>query len=348
MADVFADPTAAGSALPDPSAPVFIAPMALPQPDPVYRDDAVFAAAGGNWRAVPVPPPPIPVLDESGQLTLIEPSAADLRDQAVAALHAPTGSGAPDAASPRPPATAYPVPGSRGGGRSTYTAPPPPSRSSRRPPPARPPGSVTTSPTTWLPNLGGSTPTTPNPTVAWQPSPPPPTWAPSAPTDERRRGAPGPVAYRAQGRNSRAGGSSRTRRRSAKGWIPGVVVLLIVVGVKVGPHLGSLFHHGPPAAVDQAVNRYYDSVQSRDVPGAGAQVCSSLRPSWTTGQARDTSDTKRHILGHAITATRSDGSARYTVGVSLDLSSLGTGSHSAALTVVKDSGQYRVCGGTTP
>jgi hypothetical protein len=167
VTDPWRDPTAVGAIYVDPTAPVFIAPVVLPEPDPVYRDDALFASASANWRPAPIPVPPIPVLDESGELILVPapaPTPAMLRDQAVAALKAPPAH--------------YQAPASRGGARSTYTAEPPPppprqSRSSRRPAPGRPAGSVTTSPSMYLPD------TRTTPSAAWQAQPEVPTWLPN-------------------------------------------------------------------------------------------------------------------------------------------------------------------------
>ena len=114
MADGWSDPSAAGAIYTDPTAPVYIAPIMLTEPDPVYRDDALFASSSANWRAAPVPPPPLPVLNEAGELVLVvePPTPAELRTQAVDALHAP------------PPGGPVPV-ASRGGARSTYSAPAP-------------------------------------------------------------------------------------------------------------------------------------------------------------------------------------------------------------------------------
>ena len=351
MADTFTDPTAAGAIYADPTAPVFTAPIVRPEPDPVYRDDALFASAGANWRPPPVPVPPVPVLNQDGELVL-EPrvlTAAELRTDAVDALHAPRGAAtgltrAPTGG-PRPPVA--PAPGSRGGARSTYAAPAP-VRGDRRPPPARPSGSVTTSPSTWLP-VPAPTPTSPWRTAAPAPTP---TWRPPAPTPTyvSSGGAPGTatgqVTYPATGRGSRPGGG---RKRSGKGWIPGVIVLAFVVLANVVPHLGGILHRGAPAGVDRTVDGYYDHVESGDVAAAAKLVCSTLRTSWTSGQSASDSDSGRDIIDHSITSTHSDGSSNYTVVVHLELSAAGSGSDTATLKVLKDgSGDYRVCGGTNP
>jgi hypothetical protein len=335
VAERWNDPTAAGAVYLDPTAPVFIAPIVLPEPDPVYRDDALFASASGNWRPPPIPVPPVPVLNEAGELTLLAvpppPSAADLRDQAVAALIAPPAH--------------YQAPASRGGARSTYTQPPPPpaQRASRRPPPARPPGSVTSSPATWLPSSG------PGPTTPWRGPAGPATWLPTSggsPTAAGPGGR-GPVTYLPTGGPRPTGG----RRRTNKGWIPGVLILAFIVLANVLPHLGNVFHRGTPADVNRSVDGYYTSVEARNVTTAASFVCAAGRAAWTTGQRAASSDTKRDILSHTITSTHSDGGDNYTVQVSLVFGVNGSGSAEATLKVLKDSdsgGEYRVCGGTNP
>ncbi len=341
MTDPWRDPTATGAIYADPTAPVFIAPIVLPEPDPVFRDDALFASASANWRAapVPVPPPPVPVLDESGELILVPapPTPAMLRDQAVAALKAPPAH--------------YQPPASRGGARSTYTAEPPP-RPSRRPAPARPPGSVTTSPSTWLPNTG------PTPTAPWRQQPAPPTWLPQLPGQTQptqapprpgpppRPGAPGPVIYPASGRTRgtptgpRGTGPDGRRRRSNKGWIPGVVVLAFIVLANVVPHLNGLFHRGAPAGVDQAVNSYYTDLERGDATQAGQLICSALRADWRSGGQG--SDLKLKPTGHTITSTKSADGHSWDVDVDIDSPSL----PHATITVVHEDGAYRLCGGT--
>ena len=370
------DPTAPGAVYADPTAPVFTAPIYRPEPDPVFRDDALFASASANWRPAPVPPPPIPMLDESGELVLlpagsslaitapsapiapappapIAPTPETLRDEAVAALKAPPAR--------------YQAPASRGGARSTYTAAPPP-RPSRRPPPARPPGSVTTSPSTWLPangptptvpwraqpppptwlpqtQTGRQTQTGPTPTVPWRAQPPPPTWLPQTGTGPQTQPGPGPVTYRARGRTPRP---ARAGRRRNKGWIPGVVVLAFVVLANVVPHVGGIFHHRVPANVDRAVDSYYSDVARRDVPHATVLVCPALRPAWSAGQKSATSDSRRGIVGHKIATTRSDGHDNYTVRVGVTLGARGTGPTTATIKVLEQSGTYYLCGGTNP
>lgn len=336
MADPWIDPTAAGVFYADPTAPVFIAPIVLPEPDPVYRDDALFASASANWRPAPMPVPPIPVLDESGLLVLVPPTAAMLRDQAVAALKAPPAH--------------YQAPASRGGARSTYTAEPPP-RPSRRPGPARPPGSVTTSPSTWLPN------TRPTPTAPWRQQPAPPTWLPQPQGQPQRppvtppqtgSGGPGPVTYRPAGPTRGTGqpGPSGRRRGSSKGWIPGLVVLAFVILANVVPHLGSVFHRGLPAGVDKSVNSYYTFLERGQTTQAANLICASERADWV--RAGPSSDLGRRITGHNITSTNSAGKDAYNVDVTVAAATPTPTPTPASITVVRESGSYRICGGTGP
>lgn len=367
------DPTApylgsADAGYADPSAPVFTAPIFVPEPDPVFRDDALFASASANWRP---PPPPVPVLDETGELVLLPagtsvpgrasvagasvpsadavpppPTPEALRDEAVSALKAP------------PPhyqaASLDQLSASRGGARSTY-APPPPTGTSRRPPPARPPASRantsrpnTSRPNTWVAN------SSPTPTVPWRPQPAPATWLPQTQPQPQRD--PGPAAYRAGARAARApqagwaagAGSAAGRNPRNKGWIPGLVVLAFVVLANVVPHAGGIFHRGVPAGVDRAVNAYYTDVAADNVPAATGLVCPSLRPNWIAGQQRAAGDSRRGVVGHRITSTSSDGHDNYTVRVDVSLNAGGTGPTTATVKVLKQSGTYYVCGGTSP
>jgi hypothetical protein len=286
-----------------------------------------------------VPVPPVPVLDESGELILVPaPTPAMLRDQAVAALKAPPAH--------------YQAPASRGGARSTYSAEPPP-HPSRRPGPARPPGSVTTSPSTYLPNTG------PTPTAPWRQQPAPPTWLPqlpgqpqpgqaqrgpgqrSAPPPLTRPAASAPITYRASGRTP---GSARTGGRrpgSSKGWIPGLIILAFIVLANVVPHLNGVFHRGVPAGVDKSVNSYYTDLERGDATQAGQLICTSDRVDWL--RSGSTSDLNLHPTAHTITSTKSAGHSWHVV---VDI--VAPGRHNATITVVHEAGAYRLCGGTGP
>jgi hypothetical protein len=362
VTDPWRDPTAVGAIYVDPTAPVFIAPIVLPEPDPVYSDDALFASASANWRPTPIPVPPIPVLDESGELILVPaaaPTPAMLRDQAVAALKAPPAH--------------YQAPASRGGARSTYTAqPPPPSRPSRRPTPGRPAGSVTTSPSMYLPD------TRTTPTAAWQPQPEVPTWLPQALSTQPPQTQPGPapqaprqpaggqaraqqaraqeartqqpgartydpgaVTYRASGRTP---GQTRPRgrRRGSKGWIPGVIVLAFVILANVVPHLNGIFHRGAPSGVDQAVNSYYADLEHGDSADAGQLICSARRADWQS--SGPSSDLNLRPTAHTITSTKSADQHSWDVAVDI----VAPGRQNARITVVHEDGAYRLCGGTGP
>lgn len=409
MADLWSDPTAAGAVYADPTAPVYVAPIMLTEPDPVYRDDALFASSAGNWRAAPVPPPPLPILNEAGELVVMvePPTPAELRDQAVAALHAP----------PAGPARVA----SRGGARSTYSAPAPARSPGGRRTAAsagRPAGSVTSSPATWLPDtrsadrqsdtrspdprlsdprrpdtylpdtqLPGrrsSTPTAapppapsgrrppgqrgpwgadrgartgpfgnaPTPTVPWRASPPPATWqpTPSAPPNRPTSWVPtppgpGPATYRARTRATR---SARSGRRRNKGWIPGLIVVALVVVADVAPHLGGLFgsHKAAPAAVTDAVDGYYSDLERGNVAGADALICDARRATFVAGSTDSGSDVNRGITSHTVTSARTAGGGKFTVHV--DVTSQSGTSGPATITVVHEDGAYHLCGGTTP
>lgn len=375
MTDVWSDPTAAGAIYVDPTAPVYIAPIMLTEPDPVYRDDALFASSSANWRPAPLPPPPIPILNEAGELVLVvePPTPAELRTQAVDALHAPAPGG------PTPVA-------SRGGARSTYNAP---ASGGGRNPQSRPAGSVTSSPATWLPDQGSSVPpppalsgwrssnrrgpgrpngampggplrNMPTPTVAWRAGPPTPTWqpapltAPTRPTTATWVPAgppPGPSSFRTQARaarSTRSGRTGRTGRRKNLSWIPILIVLAFVVVANVAPHVGSWFssHKAAPAAVTDAVNSYYSDLEVGNVSGADALICNARRTAFIAGSTDSDSDVGRNITNHTITSSSTAGSGKYKVHVNVSASNGSSGP--ATITVVQENGTYHLCGGTSP
>ena len=358
MADGWSDPTAAGAIYVDPTAPVYIAPIMLTEPDPVYRDDALFASSSANWRAAPVPPPPLPVLNEAGELVLVvvPPTPAELRRQAVDALHAPAPGG--------------PVPvASRGGARSTYSAPAVGRDQSAQ---SRPAGSVTSSPATWLPDQRPSVPpppppsgwrpangalrNMPTPTVPWRAGPPTPTYQPAPLTSPTRpttdwnsaRPAPGAVTYRAQARAARTARNGRSGRRMRKGWIPWLVILAFIIVINVAPHLGSMFGSGKaaPGAVLNAVDSYYTDLEQGNVAGADALICDARRTAFISGSTDSGSDVQRGITDHTIASSSTAGSGRYKVHVNVSAAN-GT-SGPATITVVHEDGTYHLCGGTSP
>ena len=81
---------------------------------------------------------------------------------------------------------------------------------------------------------------------------------------------------------------------------------------------------------------------------AAVLVCPARRPAWTSGQRLTTSDSRRGVVGHTITSTRSDGHGTYTVRVGVTLGAPGSGPTTATITVLKQSSTYYLCGGTTP
>lgn len=132
------------------------------------------------------------------------------------------------------------------------------------------------------------------------------------------------------------------RRRSGKAWIPGVVIVLVVLGGNVVSHLH--FGSSNPPAVANAVQSYYQAVVAKDPTDAGALICPTLIGAWTSGQQKPTGDLRRGITDYHLGQVHRDGK-QYVVDVTIDAR---TGPQKSAITVISRGSGYALCGGTSP
>lgn len=135
----------------------------------------------------------------------------------------------------------------------------------------------------------------------------------------------------------------RPRRRSGKAWIPGVVIVLLVLGGNIVSHL-HLGSASTPSGVAKVVEGYYTAVEAKNTSAAKALICPTRIGAWTSGQQKPTGDLRRGITDYHLGQIRKDGK-QYVVDVSIDAR---TGPQESAITVISRGNGYALCGGTSP
>ena len=151
----------------------------------------------------------------------------------------------------------------------------------------------------------------------------------------------------AQGRPSRRNKSGRL------GCLPAVIVLVAVLFLGnggIGAVKRLINRSSVPAGVTNTVTGYYDELAAGAKGAAQGKICSTHLRSWVAGQTKSGSDTRRGVQFSTITGKRKSGSG-YDVDVTITTRNPATralASPTAVLHVIKEGGQYRLCGGTSP
>lgn len=290
--------------------------------DPVWSDPT---AAGGfddnaSVTAVPPPPPPLPVQPlESYELPSVnfELPPLTLDPQQV---------DAPDQQDAQPP-----------------TPPPTPHRTAAPAGPVRPP----VEPQQWaLPPTPDSAPGAFSARPSGSPAGPPrwqPTAAPATGTQPAWSPPPRPSARAGSNRSTYVRPSSTPgvdRKKSKLGCLPIILVVLVIAGINVGQ---AIYHRvSVPAGVHTAVHDYYLNMELKTPQGGRDDICLRDRPAWDAALKIPGSDINANIDDETIGKAKKSGS-HWTVPVTVNLA--GGAAEPKSLTVIKEAGDYRICGG---
>ncbi|MGI8881695.1 MAG: hypothetical protein ACR2KJ_14565 [Jatrophihabitans sp.] len=185
--------------------------------------------------------------------------------------------------------------------------------------PAAPLGS-SSSPPSWQPTAGPAMGTQP----AWPPRPRPSTVAGSNRSTYVRTSTTPGVA----------------RKKSKLGCLPLILVVLVIGGINVGQ---AIYHRvSVPTGVHSAVHDYYLHMESNIQQDARNDICLRDRPAWDAALKIPSSDINADIDDETVGKAKKAGS-HWTVPVTLQLSN--GKSEPKSLSVIKEAGDYRICGG---
>lgn len=132
---------------------------------------------------------------------------------------------------------------------------------------------------------------------------------------------------------------------SGKGWIPGVIVVGLIIAGNVGARVHLPFGGtSTPSGVKDTVNGYYNAVENAQNAQAKNFICAARQSAWTTGQKVPAGDLKRGITGHTIGKIEHR-NGQYLVHLTLTLKK---NAAAPVVTVIPVGAGFRLCGGTGP
>ncbi len=133
------------------------------------------------------------------------------------------------------------------------------------------------------------------------------------------------------------------RKKSKLGCLPIILIALVVVGINVGQ---AVYHRfAVPSGVGAAVRDYYLNMELNRPQDARDDICLSYRPVWDTAQRDPRSDINADIGSETVSKGRKSGSG-WKVPVTVRLKTGRT--ESKSLKVIKEFGDYEICGGLVP
>jgi hypothetical protein len=133
----------------------------------------------------------------------------------------------------------------------------------------------------------------------------------------------------------------KKRRRGRLGFIPPLIVLGLVVAGNAPSIFRSFTPGSSTSAVRKVVNQYYDAVEQQDGSLGAGYICSAQRATWT--QAANAAGGDLHDVASVTVNSVVKAGSAYNVGVVVARTQATV---PRTLTVVKESGAWKICGGT--